>query len=113
VITHAGLNTVLESLAEGVPLVALPLGNDQPGVASRVRARGAAVVIPQQKLTAGKLRTALETVLENPAYRDSARRLQAVFQQVDGLERAADIIEQAFGIGAQRPGAWKDSIAAD
>ena len=34
VITHAGLNTVLESLAEGVPLVAIPLGNDQPGVAA-------------------------------------------------------------------------------
>ena len=30
VITHAGLNTVLESLSEGVPLVAVPLGNDQP-----------------------------------------------------------------------------------
>src|SRR3981189_1386468 len=36
VIPHAGLNTVLESLAEGVPLVAVPLGNDQPGVAARV-----------------------------------------------------------------------------
>ena len=30
VITHAGLNTVLESLSEGVPLVCIPLGNDQP-----------------------------------------------------------------------------------
>jgi zeaxanthin glucosyltransferase len=113
VITHAGLNTVLESLAEGVPLVALPLGNDQPGVASRVRARGAAVVIPQQKLTAGKLRSALLAVLENPAYRDSARKLQAAFHQVDGLERAADIIELSFGIAAQGPGVRMDSVAAD
>ena len=95
----------LESLAEGVPLVALPLGNDQPGVAARVRAHGAAVVIPQQKLTAGKLRSAVQTVLENPTYRDSARKLQAAFQRVDGLSRAADIIEEAFGIGsAQRCG---------
>ena len=45
VITHAGLNTVLESLSEGVPLVALPLGNDQPGVAARLKARGACVVV--------------------------------------------------------------------
>ena len=28
VITHAGINTVLESLSVGVPLVAIPLGND-------------------------------------------------------------------------------------
>lgn len=113
VITHAGLNTVLESLAEGVPLVSLPLGNDQPGVAARVRAHGAAVVIPQQSLTAGKLRSAVQTVLENPTYRDSARKLQAAFQQVDGLNRAADTIEQAFGIGAQRIGVRMDSVAAD
>jgi UDP:flavonoid glycosyltransferase YjiC (YdhE family) len=113
VITHAGLNTVLESLAEGVPLVALPLGNDQPGVAARVRARGAGVVIPRQKLTARKLRSAVQTVLENPAYRDSARKLQAQFQKGNGLNRAADIIEQTFGICARRPRAATDSVAAD
>jgi MGT family glycosyltransferase len=33
-ITHAGLNTVLESLACGVPMVAIPITNDQPGVAA-------------------------------------------------------------------------------
>ena len=37
VITHAGLNTVLESLSEGVPLVAVPLGNDQPGGSSEAQ----------------------------------------------------------------------------
>jgi zeaxanthin glucosyltransferase len=35
-ITHAGLNTVLESLAQGVPQVAIPVGNDRPGVAARI-----------------------------------------------------------------------------
>ena len=46
VITHAGINTALESLSEGVPLVCIPIGNDQPGVAARVAARGAGVVVP-------------------------------------------------------------------
>jgi MGT family glycosyltransferase len=113
VITHAGLNTVLESLAEGVPLVALPLGNDQPGVAARVRAHGAGVVIPQQKLTARKLRSAVRDVLEDGRYRDAAQWLKNAFRQVDGLNRAADVIEQALGIGAKRTDAWKKSIAAD
>ena len=40
VITHAGLNTTLESLAEGMPLVCISLGNDQPGVAARVDGQG-------------------------------------------------------------------------
>lgn len=34
-ITHAGVNTTLESLSNGVPLVAIPITNDQPGVAAR------------------------------------------------------------------------------
>ena len=109
VITHAGLNTVLESLAEGVPLVALPLGNDQPGVAARVKARGAGVVIPQQKLTVKKLRGAVRSVLEDGRYRDSAQWLKNAFRKVDGLNRAADVIEEVFGIAAER----RESVAAD
>jgi zeaxanthin glucosyltransferase len=98
VITHAGLNTVLESLAEGVPLVAVPLGNDQPGVAARVAAKGAGVVIPRRKLNARSLRNAVRSVLEDSRYRNAAQTLQAAIQKVDALERAADIIESTLNI---------------
>ena len=96
VITHAGLNTVLESLAEGVPLVCLPLGNDQPGVAARVAARGAGVVVSRAKLSAKRLRAAVRQVLEDANYRKAAGELQAAMRRVDGLERAADLIEDAL-----------------
>jgi zeaxanthin glucosyltransferase len=79
VITHAGLNTVLESLAEGVPLVCVPLGNDQPGVAARVAARGAGVVVPRRKLTARRLHSAVRAVLEEGKYSEAARAVQAAF----------------------------------
>ena len=35
-ITHAGMNTTLECLTNGVPMVAIPVANDQPGIASRI-----------------------------------------------------------------------------
>jgi zeaxanthin glucosyltransferase len=38
-ITHAGLNTVLEALAQGVSEVAIPVTNDQPGVGARIAAK--------------------------------------------------------------------------
>ncbi len=96
VITHAGLNTVLESLSEGVPLVAVPLGNDQPGVAARVKARGAGLVVPRNQLNPARLRKAVLLVLQEAKYREAARALQRAFRQLDGPGRAADLIEQVL-----------------
>ena len=93
VITHAGLNTVLEALAEGVPMVAVPQGNDQPGVAARVAAKGAGIVIPNRKLTVPRLRSAIRSVLEDNKYRTAARALQNEMRKIDALDTAADIIE--------------------
>jgi MGT family glycosyltransferase len=100
VITHAGLNTTLESLAEGVPLVCIPLGNDQPGVAARVAARGVGLVVPRRKLNAKRLRSAVSAVLTDEKYRRAARETQAAILQVDGLDQAADTIESVLKIGA-------------
>ena len=101
VITHAGLNTVLESLAEGIPLVCIPLGNDQPGVAARVKARGAGIVVPPRRVDAKRLRSAVQTILENDSYRLAARKIQSAIAEANGLERAADIVEDALKIGTR------------
>jgi hypothetical protein len=47
-ITHAGMNTVLESLAEGVPMVAIPIANDQPGMGARLAWSGSGAVVPPE-----------------------------------------------------------------
>jgi MGT family glycosyltransferase len=98
VIAHGGINTVLESLSEGVPLVLVPLANDQPGVAARVKARGAGVVVPRRKLSPARLRKAVQFVLTHPGYREAARKLQLAFREIDGPDCAADLIEQALEI---------------
>src|SRR5260370_23084420 len=75
-ITHAGLNTVLESLAQGVPQVAIPVTFDQPGVAASIADKQTGVVTSLDKLTADHLSTLLNEVLNNSTYRDNARKLQ-------------------------------------
>ena len=50
-ITHAGLNTALESLAWGVPMVAIPITNDQPGVAARITWCGVGEFVTPRRLT--------------------------------------------------------------
>jgi zeaxanthin glucosyltransferase len=97
-ITHSGLNTVLESLAQGVPQVAIPVAYDQPGVAARIAHHRTGVVTSLDKLTADHLSTLLDEVLNNSAYRNNAQRLQGAIAKANGLSAAVDIIEQALGI---------------
>ena len=99
VITHAGLNTVLESLSEGVPMVAIPLAHDQPGVAARLKARGAGRVVSRRRLTSARLRDAIALVLHDGRYRAAAQAMQKALQQMNGPELAADLIEQNLHLG--------------
>ncbi len=95
-ITHAGLNTALESLGVGLPMVAIPITNDQPGVASRLEWLGVAEVVQPRRLSVERLRGAVERVLHEPGYREKARRLQEEIHRVPGVARAADLVEEAF-----------------
>jgi len=95
-ITHAGLNTALESLAQGVPMVAIPIAFDQPGVAARIVEHGVGKFLDLEQLTADGLLQLVQTVLQNPNYRDRARHFEEIIAQTQGLDAAADIIEQAF-----------------
>jgi MGT family glycosyltransferase len=95
-ISHGGLNTALESLAWGVPMVVLPVTYDQPGVGARVEWSGVGRSIPVRRLTVDRLRDAVCTVLGDPAYRARAGRLRSAIEAADGLNRAADLIEAAF-----------------
>jgi zeaxanthin glucosyltransferase len=95
-ITHAGMNTALECLTYGVPMVAIPVTNDQPGVAARTAWIGAGEIVPLNKLTATKLRAAIELVLTQESYRQNALRLKESISKSGGASRAADIIELAI-----------------
>ena len=97
-ITHAGLNTVLESLAQGVPQVAIPVTYDQPAVAARIGHKQTGVVVSLDKLTADHLSSLLDKVLTNNIYRDNARKLQKAIAKANGLSLAADLVEESLGV---------------
>jgi zeaxanthin glucosyltransferase len=95
-ITHAGLNTTLESLAHGVPMVAIPIGYDQPGTAARIAHHGTGEFIEVDEITTDRLRGLIKKVLLDPSYHERADYFQMVISKTRGLDVAADIIEQAF-----------------
>ena len=98
-ITHAGMNTTLESLSNGVPMVAIPIANDQPGVAARIAWTGTGEVVPVGKVRVKKLQKAIKRVLTEDSYKKNALRLQEAIRRAGGVSRAADIVEQVVHQG--------------
>jgi MGT family glycosyltransferase len=94
-IAHAGLNTVLESLAQGVPQLAIPITYDQPGVAARIAHKRTGLVTSLDKLDADHLAFFLNEVLTNPTYRENALKMQRAIIEANGLSVAADVIEES------------------
>ncbi|HEX6565367.1 MAG TPA: glycosyltransferase [Chthoniobacterales bacterium] len=97
-ITHAGLNTTLESLGEGVPMVAIPIGYEQPGVASRIAYHGVGEFVELENLSTRRLAEQITKVRSNPSYRDKALWFQQIIKETRGLDVAADIVEWAFRV---------------
>ena len=100
VVCHGGLNTVSEALAHGVPLVVAPIRHDQPVNASLVAAAGAGLRIPFNQFSPTQLRSAIDTVLSDPAYRSAAAAIGRSFAAAGGSRAAA---EQLEGLAATVP----------
>jgi zeaxanthin glucosyltransferase len=88
-VTHGGLNSVLESLYCGVPLVVLPISFDQPGVAARVAYHGVGEHLNAQTLDQDTLTEMIASVLAGPSYKDAAKKMQMNVASQNGARRAA------------------------
>ena len=98
VITHAGLGTVMAALAHGVPLVCVPLKNDQFENAARVVAAGAGRAL-SRRVTRRSLQRAILDVLVEPRFTEGARRManciaaartESAVDELEALAHAAD-----------------------
>lgn len=101
VITHAGLNTTLESLARGTPMLCIPLANDGPGVAARVAHVGAGELLRLGKVTPERVRQLARLLLDTPAYRASAERVRESIRAAGGATRAAELVEANLALRAK------------
>ena len=93
-LTHCGMNSASEGLYFGVPLVMLPQTSEQGGVAARVEQLGAGLRL--KKTTPEAIRGTLETVMNDPSYRDNVRKIAESFRASGGAKAAADCIEDCL-----------------
>jgi len=94
VVCHGGHNTTCEALAHGLPLVIAPIKDDQPIVADQVVAAGAGLRVKFGRVGPDELRTAVNRVLVEPAFREAAQRVRASFEAAGGAAAAATALEE-------------------
>jgi MGT family glycosyltransferase len=93
VITHAGWQTVNAALTEGVPLVCIPDGRDQPDNAARVVVAHAGVRVGK-KSSSEKLRRVISQALQDQSIKQGARAMASALARSDGATVIADELER-------------------
>ena len=92
VVTHAGHGTAIKALAHGVPVVAMPIGRDQPDVAARVVASGAGLRL-RPGASPRKIAAAVRRVLNEPSFRAAAARMGDAIRRDLASDRAVTELE--------------------
>jgi len=92
-IGHGGAGSVLLALAAGVPMVLVPMFADQPVNARRVAQLGAGLALESGPASIADLQPAVDGVLNDPRYRDRARRIADEIQALPPIDHAAPALE--------------------
>jgi zeaxanthin glucosyltransferase len=101
-ISHGGCNSAIEALHFGVPQLAIPLTNDQPGIGARIGASGAGIVLPLKKAMILAIKSTVERLLHDKSYADRAAAFKKEIEAAGGVRRAVDLIEETV-IRMERP----------
>lgn len=92
-VTHGGMNSVMESLYYGVPMVVIPQMNEQTANGLRVDELGLGVHLERDNVTAEVLREVIDRVASDTEMATRVRGLAEEMRAVDGPVVAADAIE--------------------
>jgi len=92
-VSHAGHGSVMKALWFGCPMVLVPWGRDQPGVAARADALGVARVVPRDSVSADALGSAIDEVLADELTRTRARQHGERLRATDPAGHAASLVE--------------------
>lgn len=92
ILSHGGLNSVSEALYYGVPVIVIPMSNDQPAVAKRITELGAGIELSMADLTSEQLYQTANTILSNQGFQLRSKEIGDTFRQAGGYQKAAEEI---------------------
>lgn len=92
-ITHCGMNSASEGLYFEVPLILCPQTPEQGAVAARTEELGAGIML--RSYGKDEILKAIETVLNDPKYKNAAKKISESFKSCGGAEEARRFLESA------------------
>ncbi len=96
VVTQCGFSTITKSLAQGRPLVGIPVLGDQPANAARIAALGVGIRLDRDAPPAA-IADAIMRVVDGRTYREAAQRFAATLATEDPRAAVLHELEGLFG----------------
>jgi len=96
-VSHAGHGSVMKALWFGRPMVLVPWGRDQPGVAARAAALGVAQIVSPDEAAAGGIAAAVRRTLSDRSMEAAAARHRDRLRATDPPGTAAELVEGLLG----------------
>jgi MGT family glycosyltransferase len=93
-ITHGGMNSIAESVINGVPMIVVPNTLEQSINASRVEQLQAGLYLEPERISIGLLQNSVEAVLADPSLIRGIERIRKSFLEAGGVQRAVDAIQE-------------------
>lgn len=91
-VTHGGMNSTLESISCGVPMVLYPQQEEQTDNAYNIASLGMGEVLPKE-FSAAELRAMIDHIITTPSYGHQVECFASEIRSCGGVGRAVDIIE--------------------
>ncbi|XP_022111485.1 UDP-glucuronosyltransferase 2B7-like isoform X2 [Acanthaster planci] len=89
-VVHGGAFSTYEAMWEGVPMVGIPLWEDQMDNVVRVEAQGAGLKLDISGLKSETLSRAICRVMTEPGFRENAQRVSKILRDLQNDDRPAD-----------------------
>ena len=95
---HGGMGGINDAISSGVPILCLPIGQDQFLTCNLVHDQGLGFRITDNKMSKKYVSHALQKLTDDK-FKKNAERMAEVFKSSGGAERSADLIEYYHRIG--------------